>query len=95
MLIFLDVLYFNQNDKVQGNKVMSMMVAELYDALKDAGASEEAAKKAATALADYESRFDLIDRSLLALQTELAMVKWLVGGIGFGVLLLVIKSFLP
>ncbi len=72
---------------------MSMMVAELYDALKDAGASEEAAKKAATAIADYESRFDSIDRGLVALQTELAMVKWLVGG--FGILLLVIKSFLP
>jgi len=74
---------------------MSMMVAELYDALKDAGASEEAAKKAATAIADYNSRFDSIDRGLVALQTELAMLKWLVGGIGFGVLLLVIRSFLP
>jgi len=74
---------------------MSMMVAELYDALIEAGASEDAAKKASTAIADYESRFDSVDRQLIRLQTELAMVKWLAGGIGFGVLLLVIKSFLP
>ncbi len=74
---------------------MSMMIAELYDALKDAGASEDAAKKAAKAIADYNSRFDIIDRNIVVLQPELAMIKWLAGGIGFGVLLLVINSFIP
>lgn len=99
------------------------MIAELYDALKEAGASEEKAKAAATALADYRNRFDRIDFDLAALRAdsagfkgelpvvkadvatlktdlavvkaELAMVKWIVSGVGFGVLLLVLRSFWP
>jgi len=102
---------------------MSTMIAELYDALKEAGASEEKAKAAAVALADYRNRFDRIDLDLgslkgdvstikgelpvlkadvTALKTdlavvkaELAMVKWIVSGVGFGVLLLVSRSFWP
>ncbi|MEY4210535.1 MAG: hypothetical protein RLZ92_915 [Pseudomonadota bacterium] len=33
------------------------MITELYDALKEAGASEEKSRAAAKALAEYESRF--------------------------------------
>lgn len=51
---------------------MSTMIFEVYDALKDAGASEEKAKKAAEALAAYESRFARID-------TDLTVLKWMVG----------------
>ncbi|MFN3075691.1 MAG: hypothetical protein ABT940_02195 [Alphaproteobacteria bacterium] len=29
------------------------------------------------------------------MSAELAIIKWMVGGIGFGVLLLVLKSFVP
>ena len=92
------------------------MIAEVYDALKEAGASDEKAKAAAMAIADYRNRFDRIDLDLgslkvdvpiikadvTALKTdlavvraELAMVKWIVSGIGFGVLLLVLRSFWP
>jgi hypothetical protein len=42
---------------------MSTMIAELYDALKDAGASDEKAKAAAIALADYRNRFDRLKRN--------------------------------
>lgn len=48
------------------------MSFEVYDALKEAGASDEKAAKAATALADYDSRFNKID-------AELTILKWMVG----------------
>ena len=92
------------------------MIAEIYDALKEAGASEEKAKAAAVALAEYRDRFDRIDldlgsvkgdlpvikaditllkTDLAVVKAELAMVKWIVSGVGFGVLLLVLRSFWP
>ena len=43
---------------------MSTMISEVYDALKEAGASEEKARKAAEALAGYENRFTQLDRAL-------------------------------
>lgn len=51
---------------------MSTMISEVYDALKEAGASEEKAKAAAQALANYENRFASID-------TDLVLLKWMVG----------------
>jgi len=44
-----------------------MLIEELYDALKEAGASEERARAAAHAIAGYESRFARLvgDLSLL------------------------------
>jgi len=46
-----------------------MMITELYDALKDAGASEDKARKAAEEVAGYEKR-------LSSIQSRLA---WLTG----------------
>jgi len=81
---------------------MSTMIAKVYEALKEAGASEEKSKAAAQALADYDNRFDRLDLDLAGirgelavLKAELAMVKWIVSGVGFGVLLLVLRSFWP
>ena len=51
---------------------MSTMIFEVYDALKEAGASDEKAKAAAQALANYENRFAKID-------TNLALLKWMIG----------------
>jgi hypothetical protein len=48
------------------------MISEVYDALKEAGASEEKARKAAEAIASYENRFSKIESDLLVL-------KWMVG----------------
>ncbi len=52
---------------------MSVMIAELYDALKEAGASEEKARAAAKTMADYDNRFNKID-------AELQLMKWMLGG---------------
>jgi hypothetical protein len=51
---------------------MGTMIAEVYDALKEAGASEEKARAAAQALADYDRRFSRVEADLLVL-------KWMVG----------------
>jgi hypothetical protein len=51
---------------------MTTMITELYDALKDAGADEEKARKAAETVAAYENRFAKIE-------TDLAILKWMIG----------------
>jgi len=51
---------------------MSTMIFEVYDALKDAGATEDKAKKAAEALAAYENRFNKVE-------SDLNLLKWTVG----------------
>ena len=51
---------------------MTTMITELYDALKDAGADENKARKAAETVAAYENRFARIE-------TDLAILKWMVG----------------
>jgi len=59
------------------------MIFEVYDALKEAGASEDKAKKAAEALAAYENRFNKGE-------SDLNLLKWMVGfnlAISVGVLL--------
>jgi hypothetical protein len=43
---------------------MALMVSEIYDALKEAGASEDKARKAAEAVAQYDSRLAAIERKL-------------------------------
>ena len=51
---------------------MTTMITELYDALKDAGAEELKARKAAETVAAYENRFARIE-------TDLGILKWMVG----------------
>lgn len=51
---------------------MALMSAELYDALKEAGASEEKARKAAEAVAAFDQRFSKIEN-------DLAVLKWMGG----------------
>jgi hypothetical protein len=74
---------------------MSTMILEVYDALKSAGAPEEKAQAAATVLANTDNRFDKLDREIAVLEAKLNLIQWLIGGVVFGVLLLVIKSFWP
>lgn len=47
--------------------------------MKAAGASEEKARKAAEAVASYDTRFMRIEIDLVAVRGELALVKWMVG----------------
>jgi hypothetical protein len=51
---------------------MALLISELYDALKEAGASEEKARKAAEAVAQWETRLGKIE-------ADLGLLKWMVG----------------
>jgi hypothetical protein len=43
---------------------MPLMSSELYDALREANVSEEKARKAAEAVAAYDTRFAAVERKL-------------------------------
>jgi hypothetical protein len=65
---------------------MATMISEVYDALREAGASEEKSRKAAEAIAAYDNRFNKIEQDLAAL-------KWMAGfNLAIGVALL-FKAF--
>jgi len=72
---------------------MSTMIAELYDALKDAGASEEKARAAAKTMADYDSRFNKIDQDLYLIKAEITILKWMLGFLVAGMVSLLFKIF--
>jgi hypothetical protein len=58
---------------------MTTMIAEVYDALIEAGASQEKARKAAEAIAGYESRFAALDMRLERMDGKITMLSWMVG----------------
>ena len=64
---------------------MSKMISEVYDALREAGASEEKARKAAEVVAKSDFRFTKIEADLLVL-------KWMVGAVLAGVVSLVLRN---
>ncbi len=66
---------------------MSTMVAELYDALIEAGATEAKARSAAIVVADNDRRFANIE-------SDLKVLKWMVGVIVAGTASLVLKAFI-
>ncbi len=66
---------------------MAVMLSRTYDALVAAGSPEDKARAAAEELAGYESRFTKIE-------TDLAVVKWMLGVVIAGVASLVIKAFI-
>jgi hypothetical protein len=76
------------------------MIAEIYDALKSAGAPEDKARAAATAVAGqmelegrlsdlvdridrmearFEARFERLDLRVGRIETDVAVLKWMVG----------------
>lgn len=62
------------------------MITEVYDALREAGATEEKARKAAEVLAGYEARFGKIE-------TDLAVLKWMTETVMAGVAALLVRAF--
>ena len=53
--------------------------AEVYDAFKEAGASEQSARKAAEAIAAYDNRFVSIEGKLTDMQRQINLMKWMLG----------------
>ena len=65
---------------------MAVMLSKTYDALIAAGAPEPKAREAAEELAAYENRFAKIE-------SDLAVLKWMVGVVIAGLASLIIKAF--
>ena len=76
---------------------MAVMVVELYEALREAGASEQKAQAAAQAIANYSTRFDelgtKIDTGLAEVKAQITMLKWMNGIVIGGVAALIINTF--
>jgi hypothetical protein len=66
---------------------VSLILVEVYDALRAVNVPEEAARKAAEALAGYE-------QPLAEIRSDLRLLKWMVATTFAGVLSLVLKAFL-
>jgi hypothetical protein len=64
---------------------MALMLSSLYDALLEAGASEEKARKAAEEAAQHEARFTALGGHLTSLDSRISLLQWTVG-IGFSVM---------
>ena len=45
--------------------------------------------------AEIDRRLAAVEGKIAVLQAEIASLKWMVGGVGFGILLLVVRSFWP
>ena len=65
---------------------MPLMLGQLYQALKSAGASEDEAQKAASEVAGYDTRLSKIE-------TDLAVLKWMVGSVMAMCMAIVFKVF--
>jgi hypothetical protein len=65
---------------------VAVMLSRTYDALLAAGSPEDKARAAAEELAGYESRFQKIE-------TDLAVIKWMLGVLIAAVASLVVKAF--
>ena len=58
---------------------MSIMVTELYEALKAANAPEDKALAAATALAQHETQFSGLRQDMTEIKGELKLHRWMLG----------------
>lgn len=58
---------------------MSTMISEVYDALKEAGASEEKARLAAEAVAQYDERFNRLEVRLEKFEGRMNLLQWMIG----------------
>lgn len=58
---------------------MAVMSAELYRALKEAGASEDSATKAAEAVAAYDRHFAKFDIRIERIEGRINLLTWMVG----------------
>ncbi len=70
---------------------MAVMLTEVYDAFRSAGADEEKSKKAAEAMAGQMDRFARIEARLDSLTWMVGIVLTLAGGVFTGTILLLFR----
>ena len=72
---------------------MTTMLSEVYEAFKEAKVSDATARKAAEAVAAYESRFASIEPKIERVDGRLTLIQWMLALLIGGVASLVIKTF--
>ncbi len=72
---------------------MTTMISEVYEAFKEANVSDATARKAAEAVAAYESRFASLDLKVERIDGRLTLIQWMLALLIGGVASLVIKAF--
>ncbi len=77
------------------NNVITFDKLAFVERLQESGFSQTQAKGAAEALDNALKDTVATKYDIARLEVKLSMLQWVVGGIGVGVLLLVIKSFFP
>jgi len=73
---------------------MTTMIAEIYDAFKEANVSDATARKAAEAVAAYEARFAGLELKLEQISGRLTLIQWMLALLLGGVASLVVKAFI-
>ena len=83
--------------KTQSKTQMTTMISELYEALVDAGATEQKAKEAAEALSAEnlatKKDIDEVRGHIHKLELNMAVLKWMVGATLTGVAAIIVKIF--
>jgi hypothetical protein len=57
------------------------MIAEVYDALRNAGADEEKARAAATAVAEADRDIADLKMEIADVRSDIRLLKWMVGAV--------------
>ncbi len=72
---------------------MTTMISEVYEAFIEAKVSDATARKAAEAVAAYETRFAGLELKLERMDGRLTLMQWMLALLIGGVASLVIKTF--
>lgn len=72
---------------------MATMISEVYEAFKEANVSDASARKAAEAIAAYETRFAGLELRMERIDGRLALIQWMLALLIGGVASLVVKAF--
>ncbi len=67
---------------------MSTILKEVYDAFLEAGVSEKKSTAAAKAIADYDEKFGQLNNRFNKVESDLLILKWMVG-------LIIVVNVLP
>jgi hypothetical protein len=69
------------------------MISEVYEAFKEAKVSDATARKAAEAVAAYETRFASVELKIEQMNGRLTLIQWMLALLIGGVASLIVKAF--
>jgi hypothetical protein len=72
---------------------MATMISEVYEAFKEANVSDATARRAAEAVAAYETRFASLEVKMERIDGRITLIQWMLALLIGGVASLVIKAF--